>query len=146
MSERVAALTAFLMFSISTAAAQPVNLGGIEGHVYDKRTLRPVSGATVQVVFGSLSIDGQASSGLQYFDNPSGFYNILFSTFQVGLPAADSAVTAYCKLKNGKVVSSAVPFYTTPRNDSVYRRDIYLELPRNVTRCLPVDGSVPGKG
>ena len=136
---------AILSLGPSSSAAQPVNLqiGGIEGHVFNLRTMKPLSGATITVVVSSPT--GESSSLPQYFDNPSGFYNVLFTTINMGLPATSSTVTAYCKLSNGRVISSAVPLYTTPQ-PIVYRRDIYIELPRSYSRCLPLDGATPGQG
>lgn len=140
-------LLCFALFSLnpSVAIAQPVNLqiGGIEGHVFNLRTMKPLSGATITVVISSPT--GESTSLPQYFDNPSGFYNVLFTTINMGLPATYSTVTASCKLSNGKVISSAVPLYTTPQ-PIVYRRDIYIDLPRSYSRCFPLDGATPGQG
>ena len=109
----------------------------IEGHVFNKRSGVPIEGAVVviyeNVTFGPVPI----LLGEDTTDG-NGFYQVRIPTptFPVGV------VEVFCRTPNGVVVRgiSSAPL----RDEVIRRRDIYLETPRRLRKCLdPKPGDIP---
>jgi hypothetical protein len=119
------ALMVSLLFTPGLAAAQAAFL---EGHVFNKRTGVPLSGAMVRVVedvtSGPLPVELGAG-----FTDANGFYQFTVEQF-LGFPATIEVVcvTPTGILRGG---SSAL------LREGPIRRDVYLGASRRLTRCQP---------
>ena len=121
------AAVAWVIFNSGLAAAQTAF---IEGHVFNKRTGIPLSGAIVRVLenvtLGPFPVELAAG-----ITDANGFYQFEVDEF-LGFPAIIEVVCATRKNEiRGK--SSAL------LRDGLIRRDVYLEWKRRLTRCEPIE-------
>jgi hypothetical protein len=117
----------------STALAQTAYL---EGHVFNKRSGVPIEGAVV-VIYENVTLGPVPILLAEDVTDGNGFYQAGVTTaFPVGI------IEVFCRTRNGVVVrgASSAPL----QDDVIRRRDIYLETPRWVRKCLdPEPGDVP---
>ncbi len=105
---------------------QPVNVPVIEGHVFDRSTLKPLANVEVMVS----ATDGQSAvltAGTT--TDVNGFYTVPFTFGTEG----QNTLTASCATTRG--VSSSLSYLYSPMRPEIFRRDIYLTLPRNKHSC-----------
>jgi hypothetical protein len=109
------------------AASQPVNAATIEGHVYDRNTLRPLSKIIIILIY-YLKDSGATLSSAATTDS-NGFYSLDGGQ----LDGVSSQIVAECTLRRG-IASSTISMYAVlqPR---IYRRDIYMSLSRTDAGC-----------
>ena len=123
------ASAAFLgvIFASSLASAQTVF---IEGHVFNKRTGVPLSGAAVRVfenvTLGPLPVELAAG-----ITDANGFYQFEVDEF-LGFPAIIEVV---CETATGEIRGGS----STLLREGPIRRDVYLEARRRLTRCQPIE-------
>lgn len=109
----------------------------IEGHVFNKRSGVPLEGAVV-VVYENVTLGPLPILLAEDATDGNGFYQVQISTptFPIGV------IEVFCRTPRGVVVRgvSSAPLEA----DVIRRRDIYLETPRRVRRCLePEPGDIP---
>jgi hypothetical protein len=109
------------------AACQPVNAAEIEGYVFDRNTLRPLSNVTVLFIH-TLDDSGATLTSATTTDS-SGFYSLDGGEW-VGVKGQ---ILAECNLRRGSA-SSTIGMYAVlqPR---IYQRNIYMSLPRTDSGC-----------
>jgi hypothetical protein len=120
-------LWGFLLAPVASHA-QSDNLPAVEGYVFDKKTLRPLQDASVGLVTEIDASGARLSQG--GFTDANGFYS-----FTVLAPAesVSRTLTVECNTRRG-IASSTITLYATLQQN-VYRRDLYVTLPRNMTAC-----------
>ena len=109
----------------------------LEGRVFNKRSGGQVEGAAV-IVYENVP-SGSAPIFLlsEYRTDPNGFYQVpVTSSFPT------RAIAVFCRTPSGAVVRADV---SAPLQDgAIRRRDVYLEAPRDLRRCLdPKPGDIP---
>ena len=108
----------------------------VEGHVFNKRSGVPIEGAVV-VIYENVTLGPVPILLADELTDGNGFYQAgVTTTFPVGI------IEVFCRTRNGAVVRGAS---SAPLQDGVIRRrDIYLETPRRLRKCLdPEPGDVP---
>ena len=131
VTSRIAAIIGFgvVLSAASVANAQTAGFVGIEGHITDRATGRPVAGA--RAVFRQ-TIDGVAVRDSTVVTDESGFYQFELQP----LPGAENSVYVWCQSPKGDTTTT-VPLYATLNNGSVYVRNVPIALPKKYTRCVP---------
>jgi len=134
MRSRIQALIVTVgMLSAGPAWAQSASL---EGHIFHKRTGVPIEGAVV-VVHENVTLGPIPILLAEGLSDGNGFYQFaLDAVFPVGV------IQVFCRTPSGVVVhgTSSAPL----EDHTVRRRDIYLETPRFLQRCLaPEPGDIP---
>lgn len=121
------ALFTALIFTPGLAAAQAAF---VEGHVFNKRTGIPLSGAAVRVfenaTAGPLPIELAAG-----ITDANGFYQFEVDQF-LGFPAIIEVV---CATPAGEIRGGSSALL----REGLIRRDVYLGAGRRLTRCQPID-------
>jgi hypothetical protein len=123
-------IAASLLMHTGVSFAQDVSAVAIEGHVFDAKTLRPLENATVIYAFTTV---GGLGGDFTAITNSSGFYQIEFPP--ANQPLATAGITAICSTRRGAASASGT-VYTSLRTE-VYRRDLYVTLPRRMSKCTP---------
>jgi hypothetical protein len=103
-------------------------LPAVEGYVFDRKTLKPLQNASVVL---TTDIDGsgaQFSIGVR--TDANGFYTITVSAPNLAL---SRMLTAECTTRRG-IASSRSSVYGVLQR-TVYRRDLYVTLPRGMRSC-----------
>ena len=121
------------MLSAGPAGAQSASL---EGHIFNKRTGVPIEGAAV-VVHENVTLGLVPILLAEGLSDGNGFYQFAIDTvFPVGV------ILVFCRTPSGVVVQG---MSSAPLEDhTIRRRDIYLETPRFLQRCLaPEPGDIP---
>ena len=131
---------AFILFLIpSTAFGQADQIATFEGHVFEAKTLRPLN--NVLVVFEETLTDGTGRS-TQMPTDVNGFYTLDMTYLGTTIPAnvVATRLSATCFTRRGDVQNTALVARPVRTNGVPYRRDFYVALPRNISRCssLPV--------
>jgi hypothetical protein len=120
-------VTALFVAWVSPAFSQAVD-AAIEGYVFDRNTLRPLS--NVVVAFRHTIDNANGMETIATTTDSNGFYSIPVNGMFEGVR---SDVLAECILKRGVASSTiGVDAVLRPR---VYQRNIYISLPRTDTRC-----------
>jgi hypothetical protein len=109
------------------AASQPVNAAAIEGYVYDRNTLRPLSNVGVLFIH-TLDNSGATLTSAAITDS-NGFYSLDGGE----LEGVSSQILAECNLRRG--VASPTGSMAPVLQPRVYQQNIYISLPRTDTRC-----------
>ncbi len=116
-----------VIFASGLASAQTAF---IEGHVFNKRTGVPLSGAAVRVfenaTFGPLPVELAAG-----ITDANGFYQFEIDQF-LGFPAIIEVV---CGTATGEIRGGS----STLLRGGLIRRDVYLGASRRLTRCHPIE-------
>lgn len=107
--------------------AQSDNFPAVEGYVFDKKTLKPLANAAVTMTTVE---DGPATLLLSVLTDANGFYSMIVTVPWTG---TSRSLTAECTTRRG-IGSSTMSLYSTLQQ-TVYRRDLYVALPRNMTAC-----------
>jgi len=123
------ASAAFLVV-ISAASLASAQTAFIEGHVFNKGTGVPLSGAAVRVfenvTLGPLPVELAAG-----ITDANGFYQFEVDEF-LGFPAIFEVV---CETATGEIRGGS----STLLREGSIRRDVYLEARRRLTRCQPIE-------
>ena len=127
-------IAAATLLSPGAAVAQTAD---IEGHVFNKRSGAPIEGAVV-VIYENVTLGPVPILLAEDVTDSNGFYEVRIPvpTFAIGV------IEVFCRTRNGVVVrgESSAPL----QEDVIRRRDIYLNAPRRVRKCLdPEPGDVP---
>ena len=121
------ALFSLLVLTPGLAAAQAAF---VEGHVFNKLTGVPLSGAEVRVfenvTAGPLPVELGAGP-----TDSNGFYQFTVEHF-LGFPAF---IEVFCSTPVGDIHGRS----SAQLREGNVRRDVYLEVPRRLTRCQPLD-------
>jgi hypothetical protein len=116
-----------VIFASALASAQTAF---VEGHVFNKRTGAPLSGAAVRVfenvTLGPLPIELAAG-----ITDANGFYQFEVDEF-LGFPATIEVV---CGTATGEIRGGS----STLLREGPIRRDVYLGARRRLTRCQPIE-------
>ena len=116
-----------VIFASSLASAQTAF---IEGHVFNKRTGVPLSGAAVRVfenvTLGPLPVELAAG-----ITDTNGFYQFEVDEF-LGFHAIIEVV---CETATGEIRGES----STLLREGPIRRDVYLDARRHLTRCQPIE-------
>jgi hypothetical protein len=116
-----------VVFASGLASAQTAF---VEGHIFNKRTGIPLSGAAVHVfenvTMGLLPIELAAG-----ISDANGFYQFEIDQF-LGFAANIEVV---CGTATGEIRGGSF----TLLREGLFRRDIYLEASRRLTRCDPIE-------
>lgn len=128
MSRPCYASAAFLcvIFASGLASAQTAF---IEGHVFNKRTGAPLSGAAVRV-FENVTLGPLPVQLAKGFTDANGFYQFVVDEF-LGFPAI---IEVICGTETGEIRGGS----STLLREGPIRRDVYLGASRRTTRCHPI--------
>jgi hypothetical protein len=111
----------------SHANAQQDGFGSIEGNVFDATTLKPLPNVSVLL---QIKLDQQSDTTALSTTDSNGLFIDEIGAISNGQSAT---LTAFCKTKKG-TVTSATFFYPVVR-PTIYYRNFYLTLPRNIHAC-----------
>jgi len=118
------------MLLCDVAHSQDVSNVAIEGHVFDAKTQKPLENALVSY---DVTAPGGLGGGFATNSDTNGFYEMEFLPFQQ--PLASATLNVLCRTRKGDVqVFSKI--YTSVRTE-IYRRDFYITLPKNMSKCNP---------
>jgi hypothetical protein len=108
-----------------------------EGHVFDAKTLRPLS--NVLVVYEETQADG-VGRGATMPTDVNGFYTLGIEYVGDWLPTnvVSHSLTATCYTRRGDVQNSILVARPVRTNGVPYRRDFYVTLPRNISKCSSI--------
>jgi hypothetical protein len=106
---------------------------GVEGHVFNAETGRPLANAFVELY--AFPIDpGFGVFGIGNVTDDGGFYRFEFQPLITNADGDDvTAGYAFAYSCNGVV--QIVPLYTKLHSGRVYQRNVYLNVPANLRRC-----------
>ena len=115
-----------VVFASGLASAQTAF---IEGHIFNKRTGIPLSGAAVRVfehvTFGPLPVELAAG-----FSDANGFYQFEIDQFL----GSRATIEVVCGAATGEIRGGSSALL----REGLIRRDIYLGASRKLTRCHPI--------
>ena len=100
----------------------------VEGHVFNKKTGRPIAGALVQV-FENVTAGPLPILLAEDVSDANGFYEVEVTEF-LGFGAN---IEVLCRTKKGAISGQGSAIL---REDTI-RRDIYLRAPRRLMGCIP---------
>ena len=101
----------------------------IEGHVFNKRTGVPLSGALVRV-FENVTLGPLPVLLAKGITDANGFYQFVVDEF-LGSPAI---IEVICGTATGEIRGGS----STLLREGLIRRDVYLGASRRLTRCHPI--------
>ncbi|HMO16562.1 MAG TPA: hypothetical protein PKA63_02040 [Oligoflexia bacterium] len=114
----------------------------VEGKVFHAQTLLPLNGVDVQL--WSFTNDAMPTSfGRSVVTQEGGHYSFEFQPAEVDDESNDRSVgyafAIVCYYQNTTTRKVYImPLYTSLERGVVYSRDAYIQLPRNVTSCIPI--------
>jgi hypothetical protein len=122
----IVAISGLLSASLpSGAQSQIQGTTFIEGHVFNKWTGVPLSGALVRV----LADEGPPRFLVHQLTDQNGFYH-----FERSWSISQVPISVICGTDHDAIVgASEAPIW----EGAIFRRDIYLDAPRRLKRCLP---------
>lgn len=116
--------------SASIAFAQTEGQAGIEGYVFNLRTMKPLD--RVEVVYAAVFNYPGDGPIFGTETDANGFYQMDAATPE---GAGNNYVFAVCRTHRGDY-HSGITLYLPLRPTQVYRRDIYINLPEGIDSCL----------
>lgn len=123
-----------ICFLVSHVSAQTIKNYQVEGHVFSASTLRPLPG--VKTELWEFLRDG--SQTYIAWTDEGGFYVIEYPPSiaeQNGLQDVQGYAFAFiCEYRNQRKVQ-IVPLYSSIERGKVYKRNVYLNVPKTVLKC-----------
>lgn len=121
------------LLSLGASAALAQNGHGVEGHVFNAESGRPLANALVEI--HAFPIDpGFGHTAIGDLTDDGGFYRFEFQPLIKNTEGEDVTIGyAFAYSCNGVV--QIVPLYTRLHLDRVYQRNVYLNVPANIRRC-----------
>ena len=103
----------------------------VEGYVFNKANMKPIANAIVRVKV-SPSNSNSFSEFSAATDN-NGFYQ-LDPIFLDESVQTTFTMSAQCKTTK-KTYFQNISLYNPSRNNTIYRRDLYMEMSQSISRC-----------
>ena len=134
ITRRLPVIALFLLPGIgaypSSTFAQVTGAFGLEGHVFNRSSGKPLQGARIDFT-QTVMPDGPAL-GSEMITDEGGLFWGQISILSTD-PSVVNQIAVTCNTRRGSY-SSALLFYN-PLQSQVYHRDVYLNVPGKITRC-----------
>ena len=140
LSTRINSIFLYLLMACTPAFvpdfahAQAVDTATFEGYVFDAKTLRPLS--NVLVLFEETFADSTGRS-VQMPTDVNGFFTLDLTYEGTTIPAnvVSLSLSATCYTRRGDVQNTILVARPVRTNGVPYRRNFYITLPRNISKC-----------
>ncbi len=120
---------ASIVLSSSAGAQEFVSL---DAHVFDKSNLKPLENAIVELRYVNDSGSGQLS--LSTVTDINGLATIITGSVPTSFDMR-AEIEVFCNTRKG-LIRQTTRFIQLPQQRSVFERNFYLALPRNIHGCI----------